>query len=178
MPTSQFDDLSPRLKRRIAVTAVLRTLATLTLVVAIYFLMPLDHAMNGATVAELAVGVLALLGIVAWQLRGIVRSDYPGIRAVEGLAFTVPLFILLFATTYFLIDHAQPETFGQRLSRIDCMYFSATVFTTVGFGDITAKGQTARVIVTVQMMLDLVVIGVVARLVVSAIKIGQQRRTA
>jgi voltage-gated potassium channel len=176
--TSQYDDLSPRLKRRLAIRAVFRTLATLTLVIAIYFLMPLDHAMNGATVVELAVGVLALFGIVAWQLRSIVRSKYPGIRAVEGLAFSVPLFILLFATTYFLIDHAQPAAFGQRLSRIDCMYFSATVFTTVGFGDIAAKGQGARVIVTVQMMLDLVVIGIVARLVVGAIKVSQQRRAA
>ena len=58
------------------------------------------------------------------------------------------------------------------------MYFSATVFTTVGFGDITAKGQGARVLVTIQMMLDLVVVGLVVRLVVTAaIKIGRQRQS-
>ena len=58
------------------------------------------------------------------------------------------------------------------------MYFSATVFTTVGFGDITAKTQAARVVVTLQMMPDLVIIGLVVRLVVNAIKIGQRRRNS
>jgi uncharacterized protein with GYD domain len=56
------------------------------------------------------------------------------------------------------------------------MYLSATVFTTVGFGDITAKTEAARIVVTIQMMLDLVIIGLVVRLVVNAIKIGQRRR--
>jgi hypothetical protein len=63
------------------------------------------------------------------------------------------------------------------LSRTDAMYFSATVFTTVGFGDIAAKSQAARIIVTFQMMLDLVIIGIVVRGVVSAIKTGRQRLT-
>ena len=57
------------------------------------------------------------------------------------------------------------------------MYYSATVFTTVGFGDITAKSEAARVVVTIQMMLDLVIIGLVARLVVNAVKVGQRRQT-
>jgi hypothetical protein len=81
----------------------------------------------------------------------------------------------LFATTYFLMAHAQSAAFGVHLSRTDAMYFSATVFTTVGFGDITAKSQAARLIVTFQMMLDLVIIGIVVRGVVSAIKAGRQR---
>lgn len=57
------------------------------------------------------------------------------------------------------------------------MYLSATVFTTVGFGDITAKTEAARVVVTIQMMLDLVIIGLVVRLVVNAIKVGQRRHS-
>ena len=55
------------------------------------------------------------------------------------------------------------------------MCFSATVFTTVGFGDIVAKRQAARLIVTSQMFLDLVIIGIVVRGVVSAVKVGRQR---
>ena len=134
--------------------------------------------MNAATVTELVLGVLALFAIIAWQIWRITQSEHPGIRAVEALAFTVPLYILLFATAYFLMDHAQASTFAQPLSRIDSMYFSATVFTTVGFGDITAKGEAARVVVTFQMMMDVVILGLVARLVINAIKIGQQRRAA
>ena len=58
------------------------------------------------------------------------------------------------------------------------MYFSSTVFTTVGFGDITAKTEAARLAVTLQMWLDLVFLGLVVRIVVNAVKFNQQRRTA
>ena len=35
-----------------------------------------------------------------------------------------------------------------------------TVFSTVGFGDITAKSEGARVLVTAEMALDLIIVGV------------------
>jgi hypothetical protein len=55
------------------------------------------------------------------EILQIIRSEHPGIRAVEGLAFSLPLFILLFATTYYLMDHANAATFAQSLIRIDSM---------------------------------------------------------
>jgi voltage-gated potassium channel len=73
------------------------------------------------------------------------------------------------------MERANPASFGSPLSKIDAMYYSATVFTTVGFGDITAKTQVARVVVTIQMMLDLVFVGLVIRLGINAVKVGQRR---
>ena len=178
MPTVLFDDLSVHEKRRLVVRSALRTIITVVLVVAIYFLVPMDQALGAAIVTELALGVLVLFGVVAWQVRQIIRSEHPGVRAVEAFAFTLPVYILLFATTYYLMDHANATTFTQPLSRIDSMYFSVTVFTTVGFGDISAKAQAARVVVTCQMILDLVIVGLVLRLLVNAIKIGRQRQTS
>jgi voltage-gated potassium channel Kch len=131
-----------------------------------------------ATVAELVLGVLVLFGVIAWQVRQIIRSEHPGVRAVEAFAFTLPVYILLFATTYYLMDHANATTFTQPLSRIDSMYFAVTTFTTVGFGDITAKTQAARVVVTYQMILDIAIVGLVLRLLVSAVKIGRHRQTS
>ncbi len=177
MPTQHFDDLTVHEKRRLVVQAVLRTTVTLAVVVAVYFLVPMDRPMDAATVVELVLGSLVLFAVIVWQIRQIFRSEHPGIRAVVGLAFTLPVFILLFATTYYLLEHAHSATFTLPLTRIDSMYFSATVFTTVGFGDITANGQGARVLVTIQMMLDLVVVGLVVRLVVNAVKIGRQRQS-
>jgi hypothetical protein len=52
------------------------------------------------------------------------------------------------------------------------------VFTTVGFGDISAKSQAARVLVAIQMMLDLVVVGLLIRLMVNAVKVGRQRKSS
>jgi hypothetical protein len=156
----------------------LRTIATIIVVVAIYYLIPMDRAITATTVIGLVIGGLALFAIIAWQIREIMRSEHPGVRGVEALAFAIPVYVLLFATIYFLMAHTRAAAFGVHLSRTDAMYFSATVFTTVGFGDITAKGEAARVVVTFQMMLDLVILGLVARLVINAIKIGQQRRAA
>lgn len=180
MTTEHFDDLTIHQKRRLIVRAVLRTMITLAVVVAVYFVIPMDRPIDTATVVELVVGILLLFAVIVWQIWQIwqiIRSKHPGIRAVEGLEFSLPLFILLFATTYYLMDHANATTFAQPLTRIDSMYFSATVFTTVGFGDITARGQGARVLVTIQMMLDLVVVGLVVRLVVNAVKVGRQRQS-
>jgi hypothetical protein len=177
MSTQHFDDLSLHERRRLIVQSVLRTTVTVAVVVAIYFLVPMDRPIDTPTVLELVLGLIVLIAVIVWQIRQIVRSEHPGIRAIESLAFSLPLFILLFATTYYLMNHANAATFSQPLTRIDAMYFSATVFTTVGFGDITARSQGARVLVTVQMLLDLVVVGLVLRLVVNAVKVGRQRQT-
>jgi hypothetical protein len=176
MPNIHFDDLTVQERRRLVARVVLRTIGTVALVVAVYFLVPMDRAANAASVTELVLGVLVLFGVIVWQVRHIIRSQHPGVSAVEALSFSVPVYILLFATAYYLMDHANMTTFGQPLSRIDSMYFSVTAFTTVGFGDIAAKTQAARVIVTLQMVLDVVIVGVVLRLVVNAVKIGRQRQ--
>ena len=141
--TCAYSDLALRDRRRLVVAAILRTGLTIAMVVAIYFLLPLDHSSSAGVVAELALGVLVLTGIIAWQVRRIVGSDHPTSRAIEALALSVPLYVLLFATTYFLMARANHATFGGSLSRTDAMYFSTTVFTTVGFGDITAKNRAA-----------------------------------
>ncbi|MGP0108487.1 MAG: potassium channel family protein [Acidimicrobiales bacterium] len=173
-----YEELTPPQRRRLVFGATLHTIATVVAVVAIYFLMPMDRAVTVAAVLELIFGGLALFAVIAWQIRRIMRSEHPGVRAVEALAFALPVYVLLFASVYFLMAHAQSGAFGVNLSRIDAMYFSATVFSTVGFGNIAAASQAARTIVTVQMMLDLVVIGIVIRGVVSAVKIGRQRPVA
>ena len=166
---------SSRQRRRIVVIATLRTLATVAIIVTLYYLVPMDHPMDAATVVELILVALALCAIVAWQIRAIGRSEHPNARAAEALASSIPLYLLLFAATYFLMARSRHATFGAPLSRTDAMYFSSTVFTTVGFGDITAKTEAARILVTVQMMLDLVIVGLVVRLIVNAIKVSQRR---
>ena len=51
-----------------------------------------------------------------------------------------------------------------------------TVFATVGFGDITAKTGAARLVVTGQMITDLIIRGLGARVIVGAVTRGRQRR--
>jgi voltage-gated potassium channel len=162
---------------RPVIVGALRTLATVAVLFAIYFLLPLDHSARATTIIELVVGIAAVVLVVAWQVREISRSSHPNIRATEALAFTATLYLLLFATAYFLMGRAFSSMFTQALTRTDAVYFATTIFTTVGFGDITAKSEAARLVVTAQMLLDLVFLGVAVKVILNAVKQSPQRRT-
>ena len=74
---------------------------------------------------------------------------------------------------------ADPSNFNvHALTRTDSLYFTVTVFATVGFGDITATSQVARLIVTAQMILDLIVLGLGIRVFLGAVQRGRQQDTA
>jgi voltage-gated potassium channel len=164
-------------RRGRVVLGLFRALATAVVLVALYYLLPLDHVKD--VPLTLAVGVVILLAVSALQLRAIVRAKYPGVRAVVALASTVPLFVLLFAAVYFVMAQASPANFGtHQLTRTDALYFTVTVFSTVGFGDITPVSQGARLVVTAQMILDLLVLGLGIRVFVGAVQLGRRQAPA
>jgi Ion channel len=78
--------------------------------------------------------------------------------------------------TYFVMGGGSEADFSEPLTRTDALYFTVTVFSTVGFGDITATTQGARLVVTGQMVAGIVIIGLGARIIVDAVKRGQQRQ--
>ena len=82
------------------VWGVLRTVGSVTALVAVYYLLPLNHASTGIAVTLLVIGLAVFIGLVAFHARSIIRSPFPGLRAVEALAINVPLFLLLFASSY------------------------------------------------------------------------------
>ena len=105
----------------------------------IYYLLPLDHPSTWAAVTILVIGLALLTGLVTFQVRSIVRSRFPALRAIEALATSVPLFLPLFASAHAVLSTISARNFGQPLTHTDALYFTVTVFSTVGFGDITAK---------------------------------------
>ena len=92
------------------------------------------------------------------------------------MATTIPLFIVLFASSYYLISQANPASFNAApLSRSDTLYFTITVLSTVGFGDIAATTDSARLVVSAQMILDLVLLGLGIRVIARAVQVGKER---
>jgi voltage-gated potassium channel len=158
------------------VWTVLRALGSVAALVAIYYLLPLDHTSTLVAAVTLVIGLVALFVLIAFQIRWIVRSPFPGLRAVEALATSVPLFLLLFASTYLVMGAISASNFSQPLTHTDSLYFAVTVFATVGFGDIVPKTETARLVVTGQMVADLVVIGIGARIILGAVTRGRRRQ--
>jgi voltage-gated potassium channel len=163
--------------RRPLLVGGLRTVLTSAGLLVVYFTLPLDRAFTAGTVAVLAAGVVAVGLLVAWQVRAILRAQHPALRAVEGIALSIPLFLLLFATTFVQLSGSDPGAFSEPVSRIDGLYFVVTVFATVGFGDIAPVSELARVLTTVLMVGNLVVIGLVLRVFLGAVE-RRRRATA
>jgi len=169
---------APARRRRQAGLGVVRALATAAVLVALYYLLPLDHLASVPLAVILVAGLLILLAVAGWQLRLVLGARYPAVRAAEALATTVPLFLLLFASVYFVMARATPASFSHPLTRTDSLYFTVTVFSTVGFGDITATSETARLVVTAQMVLDLLALGLGIRVFIGAVQLARQAHTA
>ena len=170
-------ELTPAERRRRIALGLLRAFATTVVLVALYYLLPLDHLDNVPLV--LVAGLLILAAVILVQLRAISKARYPNLQAIEALAITVPLFLLLFASAYLTMAHANPANFNTHpLTRTDVLYFTVTVFSTVGFGDISAVSQSARLVVTAQMLLDLLALGLVVRAFVGAVQLARQQATA
>ena len=161
---------------RTIVSASLRAAGATAALVFIYYLLPLDRTSAGVAVTMLVIGLVALIVLITFQVRWILVSRFPGLRAVEALATSLPLFLVLFASTYLVIATESAGSFSQQLTHTDALYFTVTVFATVGFGDITAKTEAARLVVTGQMIIDLIIIGIGAKIILGAVQQSRQRQ--
>jgi hypothetical protein len=170
-----LDAMSRKQRRRLYIWALLRPLLTTVLLVVTYFLMPLDHLDHDAPWVGLAFGVAVIVIVLAWQIREILHAQFPMLQAVEALAVVLPLFLLSFAATYVVMSAGNAADFTQPLSHMSAIYFTVVVFSTVGFGDITPHTDAARAVVTFQILGDLLLIAFGLRLVVAAVKRGQDR---
>ncbi|HEY8173447.1 MAG TPA: potassium channel family protein [Dehalococcoidia bacterium] len=175
MTLPDYNELAAAKRRTVVLKALLRAMLTAVGLLALYYLMPMDRGVTAGSILLLIVGGVVFVVMFALQTRSILNADFPVARAVEALAASVPLFLIIFASAYFLMAQSDSSNFSESLSRTDALYFAITVFSTVGFGDIVAKSGTARVVVMVQMLADLAVLGFGVRVFLSAVQIGRGR---
>jgi hypothetical protein len=157
---------------------VLRSAVTIAMLLALYVLMPIDtHATAGGTAVRL-VGVVVLIAVVlAVQVQSIMSANYPDLRAIEALVTVIAVFLVLFALLYLGLATTDAANFTQPLNRVGAFYFAVTVLATVGFGDIAAQTDGARLLVTVQMLLGLGLIAGVVRVFSAAARAGAARQS-
>ena len=155
---------------------VIRVTVSATALLAAYYLVPTKGTAEDSDLPWLILDLVIFGLVVAVQVPVIVRAKYPRLRAVEALAVTVPLFLLIFSRIYLSNSLTDPPVFTLPLDHTTALYFTVTVFATVGFGDIVAQTNGMRLLVTLQMLLDLAVLGLAIRLLTSAAQRGVQRR--
>lgn len=174
-PSATSVVLSPHERRRQGFWFVLKSTLLSIAVVVGYFVLPMTTSLAVDTILKLLLGLLLIGALLAWNVREILRSPFPGARAVGALLLAIPLFLTLFATSYYLMGDAEPSAFSEPLTRLDALYFTVTTFATVGFGDITAVSESARAIATGQMVVGLVLVGLIARVLLGAVEHSRNR---
>lgn len=157
---------------KLGVALLVRVLLTVSALVAAYFLIPTRSSGAGSDLPWLILDLVVFGLIVAVRVPAIVKSKYPVVRAVETLALLVTVYLLIFARSYLSNSLSDPSGFSQPLDNVTALYFTVTVFATVGFGDIVARNEFMQLLVTVQMLLNLAVLGLLIRLITSAARRG------
>jgi hypothetical protein len=160
---SSLRGLEPKARRRLVLGAVARVTITLVGLILFYCIAPIRADGRLDPIVRLVVGLAILGAVVAFQIRAILKAKHPEIRAAESIVTAIGLFVVASAVMDLALSHHDPHSFTERLDRISAMYFVITVVATVGFGDIAAKTDPARLVVTVQMLLNLTLIVVIAR---------------
>jgi voltage-gated potassium channel len=155
---------------------VLFVVAYAALMLLAYFRLP------AATLSITDVGVaialvLAALGVLLWlfvrQIRRVPTAAAPMVQSVSALVVVFVPFLLLFSYIYLsLAARDEGEMVGLR-THLDALYFTVTMLTTVGFGDISPSGQVARAVATTQMLVNLIFLGFLVRV---AFQVGQEAR--
>jgi hypothetical protein len=143
----------------------------------LYVFVPVPGRSGVGALLGLIGGLVVVLILVGWQIRGIVRAQHPVLRAVEVLAFALPLLVVVFAFTYLSLSRADSGSFSEHLSRVDALYYAVSTICTVGFGDISAETDGARILVTLQMLFDFALVAILVRLVILATRAGVHRHS-
>ncbi|QJY47968.1 potassium channel family protein [Pseudonocardia broussonetiae] len=178
MTAKRYPELHRADHRRRAASAVLGSTISVVLLLALYYALPLDRPLAPVDWLVFGAGLLVVALLIAWDVRAIARSHLPRLRAAQAVATGLTLLIVLYAGTYAVIAADQPESFSEELSRTDALYFTVTVFATVGFGDIVPRTDLARVVTTSQMLVGLTALGVIAKLLLGAVEVAVRRRAA
>jgi hypothetical protein len=138
----------------------------------VYFVVPVDRPVASqdyvvrVLLALLFFGLLGYLVVRQVQL----QMEDPTGRRVDGLVAVVVAVVLGFALAFYVLEDRNPGQVPGLETRVDALYFAMTTLFTVGYGDIHAQGQVARVMVIIQMIFNVVFIASAASVLSSKVR--------
>jgi formate-dependent nitrite reductase membrane component NrfD len=112
-------------------------------------------------------GIAALAWAIVEQLRRQLRSRSEDIHT---LLMLLALVAMVFALGYFVLEEHSPGQLRGVSTRTDALYFTISTLTTVGYGDVHAAGQIARVLVILQLLFDVVFVGALVSTVAGTVR--------
>jgi uncharacterized membrane protein len=137
----------PRARRRLIAGSALRILAMTSGLLVVYALVPVPGS-----------------------------SGFGALVAMLGGLVIVVILAVVFAFIYLSVSRADASSFSEQLDRVAALYYTVSTISTVGFGDIAARSDAARILVTVQMLFDLALLAALVRLIIIATRTGLRRQ--
>jgi hypothetical protein len=151
------------LAKMLANTTVMLVLFTVA-----YFILPLRYERADAlTWVSLAASTLALVAVAylfRLNIRHSRKTEHGRFLRVQWLLTALYGLVLAFAIVYAYFG-TLTDQFDGIDNRVDALYFSVTVASTVGFGDIHPVGNAARLFTTAHMVFNLIYLGTALRVI-------------
>lgn len=161
-----------------ALRAAAHVVITAAVLLLAYWLAPIQDPLDGSWAIRLGGGLLLTGLVLWWQIAAVRESQRPVQQAAQGFMVSIGVFLIIFATIYLAMDQAVAATFSEPLDKISALYFTITTLGTVGYGDITPVSHAAQVVVSVQMLVDLILLAVIARVFLRTASGAVSRRRA
>lgn len=159
--------------------AMLRSVGVVAVTLLVYAVIPIKGQESARAAAWGSLIGLSVLGVTfVRQMMRVSRAPHPGLAAVEALALVFGMFLAFFACIYVALSTQDPGAFTQPVDKVAGVYLSVTILATVGFGDIAAVTHVARLVVTSQMVIDLVLIGTAVKAMDLSARRGAAARRA
>lgn len=130
------------------------------------------------SVALTLLGIAVLAWTIVTQLK---RQLHRRSEDVHTLVLLLVLVAIVFALGFYILEEHYPGQLQGLATRTDALYFTMSTLTTVGYGDVHATGQIARVLVILQLIFNAVFVGALVSTVVGIIRsrapqLGEGRR--
>lgn len=146
----------------------LRVCVVVALAAALFVIVPVHGNGFARDWQWLLIFIAAMSQLVAMAIWVVRHARYAVVRSMEALLIIIALFLIFFARLYLSASEADPTAFSVPLDHVSAVYFTVATFTTVGYGDITPRSDAMRLAVTLQMLLNLILLSGVARLIFTA----------
>jgi voltage-gated potassium channel len=173
-PTKLKDLPKGERRRRVAI-AIIRVTFGIVILLALYWIAPLNNQYGVHPFIVLILMLAVFVALIYFSVRRILHDDLPQLRAVQVAILTVAFYLFAFSSLYLSMSEIDQTYFSEQLTHVGAFYFTVTVAATVGFGDITAQDDLARLIVTAQMLVNIALIGVGVRAILA---LGKMRASS